>query len=689
MRPSRTVLHLLSLVLLFSGVAAADPLPVQADRIVDYSISVRLDAVKKQLEGTERITWRNPSKEPVSDLWFHLYLNGFKNTRSTFMKESGGQLRGDRMSDNHWGWTDITAIRVADGPDLMQAMRFEHPDDDNAEDQTVVRVALPSPVPPGGTITVELSFHAQLPEVFARSGYKRDYFLVGQWFPKLGVYEPAGMRGRAAGGWNCHQYHANSEFYADYGVFHVDITVPSRFVVGATGVAKGRVVNSDGAITYFYEQADVHDFAWTADPSFIRVRRTFTPAREVTPAEYAATAARLGRTLEEVKLSDVEIIVLMQPAHMPQLEEHVKAAKAGLKYFGLWYGRYPYKTLTVVDPPQDASGSAGMEYPTFITAGTSYLANYPPMNGMHGVAEVTVHEFGHQYWYGMVGNNEFEEAWLDEGVNTYSTGLVMEQIYGVDESMGNLLGLKIGELDSIQAAITSDKRDVIQKPAWGYAGDYSYYAYLKPSAVLRTLHRMLGDETMGRVMRTYHERWRFRHPAATDFFAVASEVSGRDLTSFFQQAILGGQVLDYAVDAVSTQPAGTPRGVFEKNGKRETLSDTAKTDDKATKDNKGPYESRVLVRRLGDFVVPVEIALKFEGKPVERVRWDGRDAFKRLVIVRPEKLEWASVDPDHSLLIDANWLNNSRRVQPDTRAASRWTTRALAWLQELFALAAF
>jgi hypothetical protein len=550
----------------------------------------------------------------------------------------------------------------------------------------VARVTLPSAVGPGGAVSVEITFRAQLPEVFARSGYKRDYYLVGQWFPKLGVYEPAGMRGRATGGWNCHQYHANSEFYADYGVFKVDITVPSRFVVGATGVRKGRVVNQDDTVTYFYEQADVHDFVWTADPNFIRVKRTFTPAREVSAEEYARTAARLGRTLDEVKLSDVEITVLMQPAHMPQLEKHVDAAKAGLKYFGLWYGRYPYQTLTVVDPPQDASGSAGMEYPTLITAGTSYAQNFAPMSGVRGVEMVTVHEFGHQFWYGMVGNNEFEEAWLDEGVNTYSTGLVMEKAYGADQSMGQFLGMRIGEMDLVQAVLTSNKTDVIAKPAWGYGGDYSFYAYQKPGAVLRSLHHILGDETMGRVMRTYHERWRFRHPGTADFFAVVNEVSGRDMTWFLQQAIYGGHVLDYAVDAVSSVPAPKALGVFERNGKKETVN-PSKNDTEAK--TNGPFESRVLVRRLGDFVAPVEVAFKFEGKPVERVTWDGRDTFKRFVMVRPEKLEWAAVDPDRKLVLDAHWINNARRVEPDTRAAGWWTSRAFLLLQQFFALVAF
>ena len=202
---------------------------------------------RSRLDGREQLTWRNPGTEPVGELWFHLYLNAFKNTKSTFMRESGGQLRGDRMTEGKWGWIDVTSLRLAaTGADLKPGARFEHPDDDNADDETVWRVRLPERVPPGGSITLDIGFRAQLPQVFARSGYAGDYFLVGQWFPKIGVYEPAGMRGRTTGGWNCHQYHANSEFYADFGHYLVNITLPPRFVVGATGERKARRSNADG-----------------------------------------------------------------------------------------------------------------------------------------------------------------------------------------------------------------------------------------------------------------------------------------------------------------------------------------------------------------------------------------------------------------------------------------------------------
>ena len=272
--------------------ARAPRLPERAEPVADYTISVTLDPADKTLTGRQRLTWRNTSPDTIGDLWFHFYLNAFRNSNSTFFRESSGQLRDDEMPEDGWGWIEVDSMTIADGgADLKPSLRFEAPDDGNKDDRTAARVLLPRPVKPGESITLDIAFTAQLPKIFARTGYVRDYFLVGQWFPKLAVYEPAGMRGRATGGWNCHQFHGNSEFYADFGQYRVDITLPSTFVVGATGVRVEKRENTNGTSTYVYEQANVHDFAWTASPHFVELRRKFVAAREVTAKDTRMPAA--------------------------------------------------------------------------------------------------------------------------------------------------------------------------------------------------------------------------------------------------------------------------------------------------------------------------------------------------------------------------------------------------------------
>jgi hypothetical protein len=665
--------------------AAADPLPTHATRVVDYAIDVRLDAQDKSLVGRERLTWTNPSDDSVGELWFHLYLNAFRNSRSTFFVESGGQLRDDRMPEDGWGWTTVRSMKLADGTDLTPGIRFEHPDDANADDRTVIRVPLPRPVGPRASIALDIGWHARLPRVFARTGYNRDYYLVGQWFPKIAVYEPAGTRGRVAGGWNCHQFHANSEFYADFGRYRVTITTPTAFVVGATGQRTGARRNANGTTTYTYEQDDVHDFAWTADPDYLEVIARFSGTADVSAAEYAATAARLRRALGEVRLSDVEIRVLMQPARRPQAERYITAAKLALKNFGLWYGRYPYRTLTIVDPAPGAGGSGGMEYPTFITAASSVLFNYWPFRGVLLPELVTVHEVGHQFWYGLVANNEFEEAWLDEGFASYSGGRVMDLAFGADASVLTFLGLHVGGEEFVRLE-NSPRRiyDRIRQPSWTYSpGAYEFYAYAKPELTLRTLEHHLGRETMARVMRTYHERWRFRHPSSADFYGVASEVSGRDLTWFFNQITERTGILDYEVASVTSSRESPAEGLLDNNdgGTRPRSAPEAGQRAQGT----GPYRSRVVIRRAGAVAFPLDILLRYEGRDPERVTWDGQGTWTELTRTGPHRLLSAEIDPDHRIALEVSRLNSGRRTDPSAHVATAWSARWVFWVQNLLA----
>jgi hypothetical protein len=418
------------------------------------------------------------------------------------------------------------------------------------------------------------------------------------------------------------------------------------------------------------------------------VKAKFSATQDVTRAEYERMAKLLGRSLDEVKLSDVDITVLLQPAHLPQAQRHIDSAKAGLKWFGLWYGRYPYKTLTVVDPAPGASGAGGMEYPTFITAGTAWMFNYWPFDKIRAVEEVTVHEFGHQYWYGMVGSNEFEEAWLDEGFNTWSTGKTMVAAYGADATVMEFLGIKIGEQDTSRASNDPGARyNRILAKSWEYtpSGTYSFYSYMKPALVLTTLEGYLGEETMARVMRTYHERWRFRHPRSEDFFAVVNEVTGQDWNWYFDQVVRGTDIVDYNIGSATTRPARVAQGVLDGAGGRKTVSSAEATKQEAEAERAGKqiFESVVVVRRSGGVRLPVDVAFKFAGKSVERQVWDGQDPTKTFRFERPEKLEWVEVDPDRKIVLDVNWLNNGRRLTTDGRPAASWAARWLFLVQNV------
>jgi len=169
--------------------------PAWADT-VDYEIEVGLQAASHRLQGTQKVRWTNSTDTPTSDVYLHLYLNAFSSSQTTFMRELGwSSLRNRVEGTGDWGWTRIDRLVTSEGDDLLPAVEFVRPDDGNPGDFTVVRIPLPREVPPGSSVELEMDFEAQLPWIIARTGYVGDFHLVGQWFPKLGVFE-------GADGWN-------------------------------------------------------------------------------------------------------------------------------------------------------------------------------------------------------------------------------------------------------------------------------------------------------------------------------------------------------------------------------------------------------------------------------------------------------------------------------------------------------
>jgi len=623
-------------------------------RIANYDINVRLDAEKKMLHGSETLKWFNQSGDVINELQFHLYLNAFRNSRSTFMKESGGLSHGNKIDKDGWGFIEVDKITSAGGEDWTGLMEFIHPDDDNAEDKTVFRLPLAQPLSPNDSITVNIAFTAKLPQPpFARTGAKEEYFFVGQWFPKIGVY--------IDNQWNCHQFHANSEFFADYGVYNVRMTVPEKNIVGATGLLVEKKTNGDGTTTHFYHAEDVHDFAWTTSLEFVE----FT-----------------GRG------QDVDIRVLLQPDHADQGLRHLEAAKAAVEYFQNWYGDYPFPNFTVVDPRRGAAGSGGMEYPTLITAGTAY--GLP--EGMRLVELAIIHEFGHNFWYHLLASNEFEESWLDEGINTYTEIQIMNDKYGPAGDALNFLGLRLNTLQQHRAQYLFNAAiDPTVRRVWDYYSNGSVFtnSYARPGVLLTTLQNYLGKETMRNVMRAYVERWRFKHPKTRDFINVANKASGQNLDWFFEQALFSNAVLDYSVDRVFTREVKKGEGFdFELSTSR---PDSAMT--KGTNHNSGDsaeaagkpkmYDSGVNVRRLGGFKFPVEVVATFANGEKVRETWDGHELWKKFRYIKPTKLVSATVDPENKIALDMNFTNNSKAVDASRLGVNKLSARLLFWMQFL------
>ncbi len=634
-------------VIIFISVLPASSQPV-GDRIANYIIDVRLDPKSRAIDAREILNWHNTSNQSTSQLYFHLYPNAFKSSKTTFMREGGRSIPGASR-----GWMELQkCVDLRTNDDFTASIRYVQPDDGNGHDSTVMMVRLAKPVAPRDSVSISIDFHERLPEAISRSGWApgREFYFVSQWFPKVGVLQN--------GAWNCHQFHAFTNFFADFGIYDVNINVPSNYTVGATGEQVGDSTNSDGTTTYHYIAHDVHDFAWTASPDFLKLTRTF---------KYAG-------------LPETRIILLLQPEHRSQEERYFAAIDTAIRYFGLRYGPYPYPVITVVDPPRTAH-VGGMEYPTLITSGT----NDYPLKDVLLPEMVTIHEFGHQYWYGMVANDEFEEPWLDEGLNSYSAGKVLEKAYGPNTSvfrigdvypvylfpLASVLGIPVAAIvgkvrihepyNRLPLYLRYARTDAIS--TYGYKafdrGSYRVIAYNKPELVLLTLEGLLGPDLMKKVMRTYFEEFKFRHPTAADFEKVCEQVSGKDLGWFFSQFIDGTGTVDFAIKAIDYY-------------KETDLGSGAST-----------YVTNVTVIRNGEVRMPVDLRLSLADGSVADTVWDGQSRWQSFNFRTNAAPEFAVLDPWNKIPIDANYANNSLRIHAYLAPVIKWAARILNYFQNM------
>lgn len=623
----------------------------RSKRIANYVIDARLDAEKHRIVASETLTWTNSGETPVDRLPFHLYLNAFKNDQSLFWRTSGGQMRGAQASKRGWGWIDIESV-IVDG--VEQVGKLQRPAG-HGDDETVIELPLDEPLSPGQTMAIHFRFTAQLPEAFARTGYKGEFHMVGQWFPKIGVRTGAPGAER----WECAPYQANAEFFADFGTYDVTLTVPNTYAVAATGVLTAATESPGGGRMLVYRAEDVHDFAWAADP-YLR--------------ELPGIAVVEGGV--------VHVSVWHRPEQASFAARHLQAGIAAVETFSRHYLPYPWSQLTIVDPPVDAATAVGaMEYPTLVTTSGDSVFARP---GIYLPEYITIHEVGHNWFGGMLASNEAQEPWLDEGLNEWASARVLNQLYGAGKSAVNALGFQ-ADHTALRVAVGTDLRALPSPIATAAArfadanayGDAVYDGTLR---ALTTLEHYSGSTKFAAAMQTYAKAFAFRHPTARDLIATLTTQLGEDLDWFFTPTLhrVGGSQLK--LRSASCQPVSARRGVFGDGPDKKMIAD-------AEAPQAGTWTCEVVVQNSGVVHVPVDIELRFRDGSSQRVHWDDRGdrGWQRFVVERSSELVAVRIDPDEKLVV-VGPVGKHYRLAGDRAASWRGAARVAYWTHTLLQL---
>ncbi|TGE19315.1 M1 family metallopeptidase [Hymenobacter elongatus] len=505
---------------------------------VTYSIDVTLDDRQHELKGTEELQYTNNSPDQLTFIWFHLWPNAYRDNTTAFAKQQlrNGNRKFQFAKAAQRGYIDQLDFKV-NGQSAQLAYDPENPD--------MAQLILPQPLAPGAKATISTPFHVKIPDSFSRFGHVEQSYQVTQWYPKPAVYDRKG--------WHQMPYLDQGEFYSEFGSFDVRITLPANYTVGATGVLQNPdeqqrldqlaaatalkktkadfgedlsfPASSSEVKTLRYVQDRVHDFAWFADKRFnvLKGGVTLPSGRQVTSW------------------------VLFTNADSEKWIKGLQDVNEALTYYSQWVGEYPYAAATAVDGA--LSAGSGMEYPMVTVT----------------MPAAIVHEVGHNWFYGILGSNEREHAWLDEGVNSYIENRITER---EDPQAGQFKGLlksKFSGAVGVEGLSASALNQVpyqavasrgLDQAVGGVRADrygklnYGIIVYSQTAAALKYLAGYLGQERFDKAMRTYYDTWQFRHPYPEDMQAVFEMSTGQPLDWFFKDMLLNTYRYDAALSDI-------------------------------------------------------------------------------------------------------------------------------------------
>ncbi len=483
---------------------------------VDADIKVILNDREHLLNGEIKMNYQNNSPDTLRFIWIHLWPNAYKNDRTAFSDQLLENGRTDFYFSNETqkGYINRLNFKVDD----VVANTQDHP-----QHQDIIKLILPQPLAPSQSIKIETPFNVKLPDYFSRSGHVKQSYQVTQWYPKPAVYDSKG--------WHEMPYLDQGEFYSEFGNYNVSIILPDNYTVAATGKLKedvkepainnkpvgtdknnlpDSIPSSSHYKTLVYQQNNIHDFAWFADKNFEVLHDTLQLATKI-----------------------IEVYAYYNPANKKYWANSIRYIKAAILTKTAWLGEYPYPVVSVVEKMGKADG-AGMEYPTItLISKTSdekmldFLIN---------------HEVGHNWFYGILASNEREHPWMDEGMNSYYDQRYFKKYYGKTEPDffgGNDKFIEKRKPADIQntalQTITGIKKDQpIETPSQDFSEmNYNLVAYSKTAQWMQLLEKEMGTPLFDSMMRTYYEKFKFKHPSPADFKTTAQEVSNKNLDSIF------------------------------------------------------------------------------------------------------------------------------------------------------------
>ena len=494
---------------LFGSVVLAQPQPGYWQQQADYTMHVDIDVKTFRYSGTQELIYTNKSPDTLKRVFYHLYFNAFQpnsemDVRSRTITDPDARVdaRIEKLNPDQIGYLHAASL-LQDGAPLS----FQ-------EEETLLVVPLATPLAPGNSTTLSMTFEGQVPAQIRRSGRNNAEGValsMTQWYPKLVEYDHEG--------WHTNPY-IGREFHGVWGSFDVKLTLDKRYVVGGTGYLQNPEEVGHGyaektkrtkgrKLTWHFIAPNVHDFAWAADPDYVHDK----------------LETENGITLHFLYKNNPKII-----ENWKQLQPDT--AKL-MSFFNNAIGPYPYKQYTILQ-----GGDGGMEYAmcTLITGERSY----PSLYG------VTSHELAHSWFQQVLAFNESKYAWMDEGFTVFLDALGEQSLHG-----------NMNPFESAYKNYRALVEKGLEEPLTTHADRfrtnvaYGIGSYKKGAVFLSQLAYIIGPVAVVESLQRFYKEFAFTHPTPNDFKRIAEKVSGIQLEWYLNDWTRTTNTIDYSIKKVT------------------------------------------------------------------------------------------------------------------------------------------
>jgi hypothetical protein len=562
-------------MLLLAGLFAVLTAVAQPDRWqqrVKYTMDINMDVNTNRFTGKQKLEYTNNSPDTLKRVFYHLYWNAFQPNS---MMDARSQELGKTKVNGNADWDGRVRDRIANlkpdeiGYQKIIALKMNGVAQKYEMHETILEVTLDKPILPKGKAVFDMDFESQVPLQVRRSG--RDNPTTGvrlsmsQWYPKMCEYDYEG--------WHPTPYIAR-EFYGVWGDYEVKITIDKSYLIGGTGYLQNpnqigfgyeapgtKVVKPAGdKLTWHFIAPNVHDFMWAADPEYAHITRNVEngPVIHVIYNKDDAMLKKQYDAMTEANKGRYGSLEKYIQSYDDGWKRVADAAVTVLPFIEKKFGAYPYKQYTFIH-----GGDGGMEYPMGTLVVSSSLGT-------------AFHEWMHTWYQMMLGTNESEYAWMDEGFTSYAETLVTEYYRSVTKTQptysagtGPIKKVLVDSLTGSNSFVSRENphtsafrsyigltRSGLEEPLTTHADHfetnyaYSVAAYSKGEVFMEQLGYIVGAPVRDQILLEYYKNWRFKHPNVNDLIRVAENVSNMKLDWYREYFVNTTKTIDYGIDSL-------------------------------------------------------------------------------------------------------------------------------------------